>query len=271
MDLIHASVLSPQPLDTTREGFLAFHWYQGTVLLRQMLLKDPSTCTGSDCDALWSAAALLGTASFAYVEGKDPTEVWPLKRSDASDLNWLRMGDGKMAVSAAFDSLEIDSLFAEVKKEARTSPLFNTPTGITPGVFPPSFYTVFGLESFSRQESNAYYRVAALLNQSCQLEHDASKMNILFVITHQMDERFKRLLHVKDHRAMLLLAWCYVRSASSSQWWMRKRSFLEGLAICQYLERECHANPMILELLEIPRATFERSMREDKAQCHGAV
>jgi hypothetical protein len=271
MDLIHASVLSTKPLDTTREGFLAFHWYQGTVLLRQMLIRDPSTCTGSDCDALWSAAALLGTASFAYVEGNDPTEVWPLKISDASDLSWLRMGDGKMAVSAAFDSLEIDSLFAKIKKEAQTSPLLNTPTDITPGVFPPSFYTVFGLESYSREESNPYYRVAALLCQTCEVELDAGKMNILFVITHQMDERFKRLLHGKDHRAMLLLAWCYVKSASSSQWWMRKRSFLEGLAICQYLERECHANPLVIELLETPRTAFVKCMKEDRARYHGVV
>ena len=51
-----------------------------------------------DRDPLWGSAALLGAITIASTEATKPSEAWPLKPPDPSDLDWLRMSDGKKEV-----------------------------------------------------------------------------------------------------------------------------------------------------------------------------
>jgi hypothetical protein len=49
----------------------------------------------SERDALWACAGLLGALSFSSIQAKTPEEAWPLKPSSPSDLEWLKMSEGR--------------------------------------------------------------------------------------------------------------------------------------------------------------------------------
>lgn len=74
---------------TTKE---TFHTYHGTAIFSEKLNHDMKN---EEKDAMWGAAALLGAITFASFDGKSADESWPLKEASASDLDWLRMSDGK--------------------------------------------------------------------------------------------------------------------------------------------------------------------------------
>lgn len=65
-------------------------------------------------DALWASAALMGTIQFATFEARTPEEAWPLKSCDTTDLDWLKMSDGKKAVFAIADPTRADSVFCKM-------------------------------------------------------------------------------------------------------------------------------------------------------------
>jgi hypothetical protein len=48
-----------------------------------------------DRDPLWATAAFLGIIALSSVEASTPEEAWPLKTSEPSDLEWLRMSEGR--------------------------------------------------------------------------------------------------------------------------------------------------------------------------------
>src|SRR6202022_3727073 len=89
LTLMHDRHLSA--LNTKLSPTEAFHWYQGTALFNSKL---SGPIQPSERDALWAAAALLGTIAIYYVEANTPEEAWPLKSPSSLDLNWLRMSAG---------------------------------------------------------------------------------------------------------------------------------------------------------------------------------
>ena len=87
----------------------AYHYYQATAMVqRKLMAHDPR-----ERDALWAAAALLGALSFANIDARTYQEAWPLKAPSPSDLDWLRMMSGKMAVWKLVDPLRESSLIEE--------------------------------------------------------------------------------------------------------------------------------------------------------------
>lgn len=66
-----------------------------------------------------------------------------------------------------------------------------------------------------------------------------------------MEGSFKRLLQVKDVRALLILAYFYAPLCGSS-WFIARRAWLECRAICLFLGIVC-VDERVLGLLEWPR------------------
>jgi len=75
-------------------------------------------------DSLWLASSILGAAVTGDVRTRRPQDSWPLAPPHRSDLDWLRMGDGKRVVweliqlAAAGDR----SIFAKVVAEVGRVP-----------------------------------------------------------------------------------------------------------------------------------------------------
>jgi hypothetical protein len=84
---------------------------------------------------------------------------------------------------------------------------------------------------------NPYYApaiaTATLLNT--ELNDENSMDHIVFIRI--FDERFRNLLAQKDEKAMLILLYWYAKLCTRHVWWLRKQAWVEGLAICRYLEK----------------------------------
>src|SRR4051794_39850341 len=73
----------------------SYHGSQCAKLLNETLSQHVQP---QDRDALWATTALLSILAVSSVNAATPSEAWPLKSSDPSDLEWLHMTEGKMAI-----------------------------------------------------------------------------------------------------------------------------------------------------------------------------
>jgi hypothetical protein len=257
--LLHDQHLNPCQTSSHRTA-LAFHWYQATALFHRRLMAagsapDVSKLSGSERDSLWASGALLGAASMALLDAEDVYGVWPLKKSDSLDLDWLRMSDGKKAVWKIADPTRKDSVFHQLLKEWDGIPDGSRP--IPPGALPTMFYEAFDIGPSSTAQNNPYHVAASLLAQLLPRRIDDNTVIQFLTFLTQLDPRYRKLLEEKDPKAMVLLAWWYTKAAAHSSWWMQRRSVVEGLAVCIYLEINCEHEAVIQELVKFPRRVFD--------------
>jgi hypothetical protein len=245
---IHDRYLSV-PFNSRPSTTEVYHWSRAAALFNQKLSLPVHPL---DRDALWATAMLLGTAAFSWIEASKPEEAWPLKRPEPSDLEWLRMSDGKMAVWNITDPMRPDSIFHILADDSKVDfvLLVATRSGIE-GI-PSAFIQLYGLDNWSTADNNPYYAAVQTLFSLLPIKCDQSTMaTFLTFITH-MKPDFKRLLEQKDPHALLLLAYWYAM-VCRSVWWITRRATLECQATCLYLERY-HADKIaIQELLQVPK------------------
>ncbi|KFA73874.1 hypothetical protein S40288_00922, partial [Stachybotrys chartarum IBT 40288] len=253
VSLIHDTCLSPAHITPEHRASTVFHWYQATTFFHRKL-KTVACNNQSEIDSLWVAATLVGTASLGYLDTSDATKVWPLKDQDATDLNWLKLNEGKRAV------MEIVHARSDTFSTMRgliKGPLPRGNDPIEPKLLPKGMYGLLDLDDPSSPTTNPYFSSASILAQILPLEpHDNNVLSFLAFIR-QEDPSLRNLLQVKDHRAMLLLAHYFAKVANHSLWWFGRRATVEGIAICLYLEHNCE-DDRVLELLTAPRATFAK-------------
>ena len=175
------------------------------------------------------------------------------------DLDWLKMGHGKQVIWEITDPARKESVIHPLVTEM-TYP--NVPSGQAPilwGSSPPFFFSVFALSYNSTQADNPYHVAASILAQIFYENVDESTVYRFLSFVGQIDARYKCLLEKKEPRALLLLCYWYAKMTMSASWWQRKRSIVEGFAICIYLETFCSDNDGILALLVYPREVFKRA------------
>ena len=238
----------------SHRALLAFHWYHGTALFHQQLARpSPATTLSSSArDALWIATALLGAAAFAHVDSLDPRAAWPLKDPDPSDLDWLKMGRGKHIVWEIADPLRPDSVFNRLSTDLVNHPPPDGKAPIRDDALPPLFYSVFELSSIASPATTPYYIPLSLIAQLLPEHINEHNFHRFFTFLSQIDAPYQRLVEQKDTRALLLLAYWHAMLVPHPSWWVRRRSVVEGLAICIYLERQCADQPDIQQLLDFP-------------------
>lgn len=215
--------------------------------------------------------------------------VWPLRPgSHPSDLDWLKLGHGKTAVWHVADPSRPESVFYRLGESLARDP---PPDGHLPvdwDALPPLFARVFSsatapssspsacsgsLTSFSSSSSFAVFDSSSSESDSSDttspyhvplsilaqlFPQRASDRNVSRFLTFvaQLPAPFRRLLERRDPRALLLLAYWHAKVARRPSWWVRRRSVVEGLAICDYLSGpRCRdaAGPDVVALLEWPR------------------
>jgi hypothetical protein len=207
----------------------------------------------SDRDGLWATATLLGTIAFSWIDASCPEEAWPLRPSDPSDLEWLRMSEQKSTIWNLTDPLRPDSVF-HVLKDDYIKGYFvqnSVPKSGIDGI-PEPFVRLCGLDEFSNEENNKYFAACHVLGRVLAMESfQGSVVNFLGFISH-MRPGFKRLLEQKEPRALVLLAYWYAK-VRGAVWWLEWRAVMECRATCLYLEKWYGGMSDVMDLLAWPK------------------
>ncbi|KAL1847232.1 hypothetical protein VTK73DRAFT_10413 [Phialemonium thermophilum] len=259
--LLHDLYLSPGSSSTpAHRASLAFHWYHATAILNHKLADPQPPDSPSERDALMTSASMLAASAFANVEdASDPEKAWPLRPAGPSDLDWLRMSDGKKVVRDLSGPLPPDSFFRRIFDDLGRLflPDGQPPPPIPPDALPPAFFSLYDLACPHAPDRSPYYLAAFLLARLLRLDASSEDLSPHFgAFLLQLDARLRALLHVKDPRALLLLAWWYAKTLQHTAWWLRCRGLVEGRAICIHLERRCGQDARVAELLRFPKTAF---------------
>lgn len=220
-----------------------YHISQCTSLFRACLAGPVEP---DDKDALWATASTLGVLAFSSLDATSATESWPLKATSSSDLEWLRMGEGKMAVWHMADPLRPDSLFSGA---ASTYAQIHAPlpsVGID-GI-PPRLAELCKIDESSTAESSPFLTASHAVSKLYSLSDSHLTTGRVLPFLTQMPTSFKLLLHAKDPVALLLLYLWYCR-ARVAVWWIDLRARVECPAILQYLKLYHPDNTLIREFL----------------------
>ena len=243
----HDRFLSAGPNNPKYLCIETYHGAQGAALLNQKL---SSPIRGQDRDAIWSSAALLGIAGMTSLEASNSTAIWPLKPYEPTDLDWLNMTVGKVAMWRATDPTRPDSIFHNMADEYHL--LMEPPTLCGVEEMPIEFVRLCSLDGPLPLDQNPYYFAVSSLSQLLQTEdpHDSMPRHLKFLSL--MGPEFRSLLLCRDPRALLIFAYWYA-SISGSVWWISRRAQLECQAICLYLENNHAGEEDIQIMLTVPK------------------
>jgi len=246
LTLMHDRYLAVGP-SIRQSPIEAFHWYRSIALFNHKL---SGPVQPAERDALWATAALLGVMSFAFIDAETPEEAWPLAAPSSLDLNWLKLSDGKKEIWNIIQPFRPDCVFQPLALEFTT--FLPTPKG--PGIeaLPPHLIALYDLDATSNTDNNPYYDAASILAKSLNTDCEYLSLANFFSFVRQMSPWYKQLLEQKDPRALLLLAYFYTQVCRYQYWWLR-RTRLECLAICIYLEKNHQYESDIQALLQIPK------------------
>lgn len=252
LTLMHDRYLSAAS-NTKQSRTEAFHLSQGAALFNSKLSKPIQP---SERAALWATAALLGTITFGHIEAKTPEEAWPLKPPSSSDLEWLRMSNGKKEIWKITQPLTAESVF-QAQAPANTDDSL-PPSSTVPELetLPPGFIKLYGLEAMSTPDHNPYHTAASALAHALKIDSNYSAIMSFLSFISNMPPDYKQLLERKDPLALLLLACWYAKVCQSRHWWIWRRAALECQAICMYLERFHRHETDIQQLVQLPRIMY---------------
>ncbi|KAF1988762.1 hypothetical protein K402DRAFT_391465 [Aulographum hederae CBS 113979] len=243
----HSRYLAQHPIPLPRTIPELHHWVCCAALFNQKLSQP---IRPDDRDPLWATAAFLGIIAMSSFDISDPAKAFPLKESEPSDLEWLMFAEGKMAVFDLVKPLREGSVFVEMEQEYSQAMTPASGSGIE-GVVP-ELAEICELTASSSAASSPYFHAVhslSLLQTKAAQGAMTKAMTLNFL--GKMDPEYKKLLHVKDDRALLLLAMWY-KMAMGHQWWVEHRATVEGAAICEYLRRRCGGDELMLRLLPWP-------------------
>lgn len=226
------------------------HFARGTALFN---MKLSGTLTPSEKDAIWAAATLLGTSTLAGVDALSPEEAWPLRKSSGSDLDWLRMYDGKREIWRIADPTRPDCCLRLLCQEIEMvcQNMLMTEPGLKR--LPVELCRLLGLHGHADLVSNPYRFPANILNNLMAMKSsETSILPFLSFIT-LMQADFRQLVVDKDPYALFLLAYWFAEFSQHHAWFVWRRSVLECQAICLYLARHHGGIDHLDTILEHPR------------------
>ncbi|KAI1190775.1 hypothetical protein F5B17DRAFT_385767 [Nemania serpens] len=275
MARIHDLVIDPS--ESNRATSLMYHWYHALSSMRRYLSKPIPL---AERDMLWVSSSLIGISSIAYGEAPSPEEAWPLRPPSPADLSWFTLCDGQKLIAELTEPMRADSAFYLPAKEMRDLVSWVKGLGKTSTEakecsltgMPRRFERFFDISSSRpitfapdrvNDVNNLYYAAAKLASELFQLDLDEENFLMHIYFVRALDAPFRDLLIRKDEKAMLLLLYWYAKICDRRLWWLWKRSCIEGLAVCRYLERAWMAsgNEEGLALLELPRMRLMTASR----------
>ncbi|KAL5363038.1 hypothetical protein BJX96DRAFT_111963 [Aspergillus floccosus] len=249
--LMHASLAVALTYDRHLNGSLScrrtleecYHRYQSTVLLNKRL-REP--IEANDKDPIWGTAAALVILTFSSPDARTAEQAWPLESSGSSDLDWLRMTNGKMSLWHMVNPLRPESLFRVM---AGTFAQMQSPLpekGI--GGIPRTLAAACHLKGSSTAESSPYFHAAHAVSQILDLPDSEVTTGHTQRFTRSIHGPFKDLLHKRDPAALLLL-YLWYKKTSRSIWWIELRARVECPSISLYLKLYHKENDAVLAFL----------------------
>ncbi|TRX93724.1 hypothetical protein FHL15_005400 [Xylaria flabelliformis] len=235
--LMHASLAVALAYDRYQNSSLGnrrtleecYHCSRSTILFNRRLREPIET---KDKDAIWGTAAALAILSFSSPDVCAMEEAWPLKSSNYSDLEWLRMIKGKMSLWRIINPLRSDSIFRVMASTFAHmhSPL---PEKGRDGI-PRALAIVCHLDDLSTAENNPYFNAVHAIAQIQSLSDSQVTTGHTQLFTRSMQGPFECLLKDKDPISLLLL-YLWYRKAGRSIWFIELRARVECPSICSYL------------------------------------
>ncbi|RHZ50507.1 uncharacterized protein CDV56_103115 [Aspergillus thermomutatus] len=220
----------------------SYHLSQCTTLFNRWLCQPIKE---EHKDPLWATAGSLAILTFSSIHACFPEEAWPLGVPDSADLEWLRIGTGKMTLWNLVNPLRPESVFRAMSGIFANMhrPL---PKNGTDGVSV-ELVQLCGLDESSTQENNPYFAVAHSLSRLLAASKGEAPQGAVIQVLRHMHDEFGTRLGEKDPVALLLLCLWYTR-ARASKWWIDIRARYELPAICTYLQRY-HSGDSIIQAL----------------------
>lgn len=189
--------------------------------------------------------------TFHHIDAKTPEEAWPLKAPSSSDLNWLRMCNGKREILIPTDSVHSGDSSGESSSGYITS-LPATPEPRELGALPHGILELCELDARSTETSSPYYSAASALADTLGTDDIVLTILNFWKFVGKMRPEFKRLLEQKDPYALLILVYWFAKLALGQHWWPWRRATLEGQAICRYLNIFHGEDDRVEQLLVFP-------------------
>ncbi|WPH01150.1 Hypothetical protein R9X50_00398500 [Acrodontium crateriforme] len=246
--LMHDPYLSSEPFasPSTKESF---HIYQGTALFGNKLY---GPVKHEEKDALWSAAAILGCITIASIEATCAEESWPYRAPDPTDLDWLRMSEGKKEVWRICDPLRPDSVWSEAigYELNRHGDVPEVPQRPELDALHPFLIKIYDFDESAHANGDPYHTATSILTRVLGIPCNHSTILYFMSFIGHMDPAYIELLQQKDPRALLLLAWWWAKMCDYPVWWLHRRAKLECRAICLYLERDHSQEGEVIKLLQ---------------------
>src|SRR3569833_1110127 len=216
-----------------------YHWSRSTVLLSKRLREPIET---KDKDPIWGTAAALAILAFSSPDACTPEQAWPSKPSETTDLDWLRMCQGKMALWHTVNPLRPDSLFSIMA--ATYAQMFSPlPEGGIDEI-PAALAAACNLEVSSTADNNPYFHAAHAVSQILSLPDKEITTGPTQLFMRTIRGPFEDLLREKGPAALLLL-YLWYRKVSRSIWWIELRARVECHSICLYLRLHHRDNGLV--------------------------
>jgi hypothetical protein len=253
MTFLHTRLLEGSP-QSDKSPAETFHWFRAMALFNEKLNIGVFP---DDRDALWATAVLLGASMFTSCEETSPENAWPLKSPSSTDLDWLRLTDGKKAIFKIANPLRPDSLFSSLASVHQKDYLpCSTISNTVLQTLPSGLLALCVLHVQSNPEkSNAYYSTVRALAPLLQISCSGSTIvKYLSFISH-FDPDFRDMLVDKDPLALLILAYWYAK-VCRYEWWIAKRAMVECRAICIYLTRYYQDHTTLQDCVRSLRHTY---------------
>ncbi|KAJ5710032.1 hypothetical protein N7493_009624 [Penicillium malachiteum] len=173
-------------------------------------------------DPIWTTTGTLSILAFASINAVSTNDAWPLGSPDCSNLEWLRLGSGKMSLWNLVDPLRPGSAF-RVMIETLIRMRKPLPIRGTEGV-PEDL------------ENNVYFTVVHSLSRFLDVPQENVALGDALMVSNYMHNKFEDRLRNKDPIALLLLCLWYAK-ARRVRWRIDFRARFELPAICNYLQR----------------------------------
>jgi hypothetical protein len=208
--------------------------------------------TSADKDPIWATCGLMKGICLASNYSSCPEEAWPLNPEGSSPFDWLNLQDGNKAVLRLISPLEPGSAFNFLANHI-----------LQPASLPPPSFEgcervrllmteLFNLDESSQSSHNPYRIAVPIILSLMGIDLNENTVFQFFRFSAELKSDLRRLLFIKDPRALLLLAYWYAM-VCTGLWHMQRRATVECQSICIYLEKYHADDHILLELLHFPK------------------
>ncbi|OKL57879.1 hypothetical protein UA08_06709 [Talaromyces atroroseus] len=218
----------------------------------------------ADHNAIWATASMLGNMASFSIKTYDPELAWPMAPSTDSSLGWMEMHKGVYTVYKMASPGDPGGMFHAIINDPQYTFLKNkwdedTREGTED--IPPQFVALCDLDPSSNAQNNPYHAtvrgLAAIWDMECTQDTALRFISIISLMRPEMSA----LLMQKDARALLLLAYWFTKMFHV-HWWFQQRCFVECAAICMYLKRYYHSDPLIMDMVQYPLSRLEAAFSD---------